>query len=259
MGPREQGTGYRARARPRRRPTETLTPQLKQAIEQAGDSPVRLSDPETHRHYVLVSADVYDRLLEQEERREQQAFLRAAKKNAKSSADGGCMIRPGEIYLADFDEMEAHPVVVVFREELNRGNWVTAVLITSKRFEEAETAELRPVPSRVRIRARCRLCGSDGVSFLHPAGRVGRMSRDARRDAMARVVQSGREHDGIGLRAELIPVGSDAKSGWPDSNRRSPAPKAGGLPGFPTSRRVRFPEHPVRESNPPLRLERAVS
>src|SRR4051794_73291 len=49
------------------------------------------------------------------------------------------------------------------------------------------------------------------------------------------------------------------QSGWPDSNRRFPAPKAGGLPGFPTSRRVRSPEYPVRESNPPLRLERAVS
>jgi mRNA-degrading endonuclease toxin of MazEF toxin-antitoxin module len=46
------------------------------------------------------------------------------------------MIRPGEIYLAAFDEMEPHPVVVVSREELNRGNWVAAVLITSKRFEE---------------------------------------------------------------------------------------------------------------------------
>jgi mRNA-degrading endonuclease toxin of MazEF toxin-antitoxin module len=46
------------------------------------------------------------------------------------------MIRPGEVYLADFDEMEPHPIVVVSREELNRGNWVAAVLITSKRFEE---------------------------------------------------------------------------------------------------------------------------
>jgi mRNA-degrading endonuclease toxin of MazEF toxin-antitoxin module len=46
------------------------------------------------------------------------------------------MIRPGEIYRADFDEMDPHPVVVVSREELNRGNWVAAVLITSKRFEE---------------------------------------------------------------------------------------------------------------------------
>jgi mRNA-degrading endonuclease toxin of MazEF toxin-antitoxin module len=46
------------------------------------------------------------------------------------------MIQPGKIYLADFEEMEPHPVVVVSREELNRGNWVAAVLITSKRFEE---------------------------------------------------------------------------------------------------------------------------
>ena len=46
------------------------------------------------------------------------------------------MIQPGEIYLADFEEMGPHPVVVVSREELNRGGWVAAVLITSKRFEE---------------------------------------------------------------------------------------------------------------------------
>jgi mRNA-degrading endonuclease toxin of MazEF toxin-antitoxin module len=46
------------------------------------------------------------------------------------------MIRPGEIYLADFEEIEPHPVVVISRKELNWGNWVAAVLITSKRFEE---------------------------------------------------------------------------------------------------------------------------
>jgi mRNA-degrading endonuclease toxin of MazEF toxin-antitoxin module len=46
------------------------------------------------------------------------------------------MIRPGEIDLADFEEMPPHPIVIVSREELNRGNWVVAVLITSKRFEE---------------------------------------------------------------------------------------------------------------------------
>ena len=46
------------------------------------------------------------------------------------------MTRPGEVYLADFEEMEPHPVVDVSREELNRGNWVAAVLITSQRFEE---------------------------------------------------------------------------------------------------------------------------
>ncbi len=46
------------------------------------------------------------------------------------------MTRSGEIYLADFEEMEPHPVVIVSREELNRGNWLAADLITSKRFEE---------------------------------------------------------------------------------------------------------------------------
>jgi hypothetical protein len=64
---------------------DTLTPELRRAVEQAGDSPLRLTDPETHRTYVLVSAEVYERLLlDEEERREQEAFLRAAKKNAKA-------------------------------------------------------------------------------------------------------------------------------------------------------------------------------
>ena len=63
---------------------DTLTPELKQAVEQAGDSPVRLMDPETHRAYVLVSAEVFERLLlDDEDRREQAAFLLASKKNAK--------------------------------------------------------------------------------------------------------------------------------------------------------------------------------
>jgi hypothetical protein len=63
---------------------DTLTPELKRAVEQAGDSPVRLTDPETRRTYVLVSAEVYERLLDEEDQREQAAFLRASKKNAKA-------------------------------------------------------------------------------------------------------------------------------------------------------------------------------
>jgi hypothetical protein len=63
----------------------TLTPELKQAVDQAGDSLIRLMDPETHRAYVLVSADVFDQLLlAGDDRREQAAFLRAAKSNAKA-------------------------------------------------------------------------------------------------------------------------------------------------------------------------------
>ena len=64
---------------------DTLTPELRRAVEQAGDSPVRLTDPETLRDYVLVRADVYEQLLEDEEdRREHEAFARASKKNAKA-------------------------------------------------------------------------------------------------------------------------------------------------------------------------------
>lgn len=46
------------------------------------------------------------------------------------------MIHAGEIYTAEFEAMEPHPVVVISREELNRVRWVAALLITSKRFEE---------------------------------------------------------------------------------------------------------------------------
>ncbi|HEY5314754.1 MAG TPA: type II toxin-antitoxin system PemK/MazF family toxin [Pirellulales bacterium] len=44
------------------------------------------------------------------------------------------MIRQGEIYWAD-SGFGRHPVIIVSREELNRGNSVLAVLVTSKRFE----------------------------------------------------------------------------------------------------------------------------
>ena len=64
---------------------DTLTPELKQAVEQAGDSPVRLMDPGTRRASSWFSAEVFERLLlDDEDRREQAAFLRASKKNAKA-------------------------------------------------------------------------------------------------------------------------------------------------------------------------------
>jgi mRNA-degrading endonuclease toxin of MazEF toxin-antitoxin module len=43
-------------------------------------------------------------------------------------------MRPGEIYLADFPEAGRHPVVVVSREERNRGHYVLAVFCTFSRF-----------------------------------------------------------------------------------------------------------------------------
>jgi hypothetical protein len=43
------------------------------------------TSPETRKDYELVSADAFERLLDNDDdRREQAAFLRAAKKNAKA-------------------------------------------------------------------------------------------------------------------------------------------------------------------------------
>ena len=49
------------------------------------------------------------------------------------------MIRPGEVYMADFQQAGPHPVIVVSREELNRGNYVLVVVCTSARFAVRRT------------------------------------------------------------------------------------------------------------------------
>ena len=49
------------------------------------------------------------------------------------------MIRPGEVYMADFDQAGPHPVVIVSREELNRGRYALAVVCTSARFAVRST------------------------------------------------------------------------------------------------------------------------
>ena len=40
----------------------TLTPEQCRLARQSGESPLRLVDPDTNQQYVLVAADVYDRL-----------------------------------------------------------------------------------------------------------------------------------------------------------------------------------------------------
>jgi mRNA-degrading endonuclease toxin of MazEF toxin-antitoxin module len=44
------------------------------------------------------------------------------------------MIRPGEIDMADFAEAGPHPVIVLSREELNRGRYALVAVCTSARF-----------------------------------------------------------------------------------------------------------------------------
>ena len=41
-------------------PMTILTPELRQEIEKAGDRPVRIEDPDTHRSYILLRAEIYD-------------------------------------------------------------------------------------------------------------------------------------------------------------------------------------------------------
>lgn len=44
------------------------------------------------------------------------------------------MIAPGEIYVADFEQAGPHPVIVVSREDLNRGRYALSVVCTSARL-----------------------------------------------------------------------------------------------------------------------------
>ena len=39
-----------------------LTPEQRRAVNAAGDQPVRVEDPETHKAYVILKADLYDRM-----------------------------------------------------------------------------------------------------------------------------------------------------------------------------------------------------
>ena len=78
------------------------------------------------------------------------------------------MIRPGEIDRADTADGK-RSAVIVSREEWNRGRWVVAVLITSVHFPTRST-----LPHCVPLRA-----GEFGLT------------------------KGGREHNGLGLRADL--------------------------------------------------------
>ncbi len=41
----------------------TITPEQRQAVVEAGDSPVEVADPQTGTSYVLLRADVYSQLV----------------------------------------------------------------------------------------------------------------------------------------------------------------------------------------------------
>ncbi len=57
-------------------------------------------------------------------------------------------MQPGEVYKADFADAGPHPVIVLSREELNRGRYALVVVCTSARF-----AVRRKLPNCVPFRA----------------------------------------------------------------------------------------------------------
>lgn len=60
-----------------------LTAEQQQAVEQAGDQPVPIVDPQTRVTYYLVRADLFQELSELlEEERQREAIARKAKRNA---------------------------------------------------------------------------------------------------------------------------------------------------------------------------------
>jgi hypothetical protein len=62
----------------------SITPEQRQALEQAGDQPVPVADPQTETTYVLVRADVFQRMQalidEQRERREEDVLLERSRR-----------------------------------------------------------------------------------------------------------------------------------------------------------------------------------
>jgi hypothetical protein len=61
----------------------SFTPELRQAVELAGDQPVEITDPQTNTAYVLLKADVYRRLrelLDEGDRREKEAWSKLGRK-----------------------------------------------------------------------------------------------------------------------------------------------------------------------------------
>ena len=66
----------------------TLTSEQHQAVEQAGDQPVPVVDPQTHVGYFLVRADLFREMNELlEEERQRNAITKKARQNATARMD----------------------------------------------------------------------------------------------------------------------------------------------------------------------------
>ena len=62
----------------------TLTSELRRAVEEAGDLPVEITDPQTNASYVLVKAEIFgrmkERLEEEQDQREKDAWAKLSRR-----------------------------------------------------------------------------------------------------------------------------------------------------------------------------------
>jgi hypothetical protein len=62
----------------------TLTPELRRALELAGDQPVEITDPDTNASYILVRAEIFSRMKEglegEQNHREKEAWSNLGRK-----------------------------------------------------------------------------------------------------------------------------------------------------------------------------------
>lgn len=114
------------------------------------------------------------------------------------------VLKPGELYWGLVHDAKPRPLVVVSREELNRGDWVTIVPLTSANFEQRSR-----LPTCVAFRAgesnlpvNC-VAQADAITILTKSdlllerGRIGFLSDEAHRDLIRAI--------GIVLSAECEP------------------------------------------------------
>jgi hypothetical protein len=111
-------------------PITGLTPEQRRLVDEAGDKPVRIEDPEMHQAYVLIRADLYERVRDAIEprsgaeldvpagiRRSQEAFFRDLPEMLKDRRLLGKYVA----YRGDERLKSARSEIEVIRDCLRRG------------------------------------------------------------------------------------------------------------------------------------------
>lgn len=101
------------------------------------------------------------------------------------------MTRPGEVHLADLESIGPHYVVVLSREELNRGRWVMVALISSRKVEvRSKLRNCVPITAgEFGLTTDCVVLGESVINLLHEEllEHVGTLDDDRMREVVRAV------------------------------------------------------------------------